>query len=181
MDFREVKIKGEVMYDGKILKVCRDTVLCPNGNEAYREIIKHNGGACVLAITNDNCVFLEEQFRYAYDEMLYELPAGKLELNEDPRLAAIREFEEETGYKPNNMELLGINYPTCGYSNEKIYLYYTDDFVETQTNLDEDEFLLVKKVPLSEVLQMIKDGKIKDGKTINAIMLYLLKKDKITL
>ena len=135
MDFREVKIKGEVMYDGKILKVCRDTVLCPNGNEAYREIIKHNGGACVLAITNDNCVFLEEQFRYAYDEMLYELPAGKLELNEDPRLAAIREFEEETSVKltsdQNQYECFG---KIKQNKNKNVYVFYKPYSNEDLTN-----------------------------------------------
>lgn len=181
MKLEERKIDGEVLFQGKVVTLIKDKVLCPNGMESYREVVLHNGGACVLGITNDEKVFLIEQFRYAYNEVLYELPAGKLEASEDPKDAAIREFEEETGYKSNKMEFLGIDYPTCGYSNEKIYLYYTDDFVETHTNFDEGEMILLHRVPIKDVLDMIKQGKIKDGKTINAVMLYLLKKGKIQL
>lgn len=181
MDMQEKKISGEVIYKGRVVTLIRDKVLCPNGEESYREVVKHNGGACILGVTKDNKIFLERQYRYAYDEVLYELPAGKLEPNEEPLNAAIREFEEETGYKALKMELLGIDYPTCGYSNERLYLFYTNDFVKTKTNFDSDEVIELELVDLNDALTMIKEGKIKDGKTINAIMLYLLKENKISL
>ena len=96
---KEKKISGEVIYDGKILTLVKDKVICPNNEEAYREIVRHNGGAAILVVNEKNEVLLIRQFRYAYDEIIYEIPAGKLELNEDPYEAAKRELEEETGYK----------------------------------------------------------------------------------
>ena len=119
MDMEEKKIDGEIIYDGKVVKLIKDKVLCPNKKEAYREIVKHNGGSAILPITKDNKILLIKQFRYAYNEVLYEIPAGKLELNEDPYSAALRELEEETGFKVEKLESLGIIYPTCGYTKEK--------------------------------------------------------------
>ena len=122
MDIREKKIDGDILFEGVIFTVCKDKVMCPNGKESYREIVKHNGGSGVLCVTNDDKVILIKQFRYAYDEVLYEIPAGKLEKGEDPKEAALREFEEETGNKALDIELLNIFYPTVGYCNEKIYI-----------------------------------------------------------
>jgi ADP-ribose pyrophosphatase len=171
----EKKIDGEVLYDGKIIRVERDTVLCPNGKSAFREVVRHNGGAAILCITKDDKVLLERQFRYPYIEVIYEIPAGKLEKGEDPYQAALREFEEETGNKAESLEHLIDIYPTCGYSSEIIYLYLAKDFVKTETNFDEDEVIESEFIPLDEVKAMIKDGRIKDAKTICALSVYLLK------
>ena len=178
MDLKEKKISGEEIYTGKVVKLIKDKVLCPNGNESYREIVRHNGGAGILCITNDNKVLLERQYRYAYDEVLYEIPAGKLEQGEDPYYAALREFEEETGNKASSLEHLIDIYPTCGYSSEIIYLYLAKDFVKTKTNLDDDEIILLEYIPLDKVLSMIDNGEIKDAKTICAIQAYLYRYKK---
>ena len=172
---KENQIKSNKIYDGKVVKLYVDEVLTPNGNNATREIIKHNGGVCVLAII-DNKVILEKQYRYAYDEILYELPAGKLEKDEDPIKAGIRELLEETGYEASNLISYGVMYPTCGYSNEIIYLYKAVDLVKKQRNLDEDEVIDIELVEIEKVVEMINDGTIKDAKTICLISKYLLNK-----
>jgi ADP-ribose pyrophosphatase len=171
----EKKIDGEVLYDGKIIRVERDTVLCPNGKSAFREVVRHNGGAAILCITKDDKVLLERQFRYPYNEVIYEIPAGKLEKGEDPYQAALREFEEETGNKAESLEHLIDIYPTCEYSSEVIYLYLAKDYVKTTTNFDEDEVIETEYIPLNDVLEMINSGKIKDAKTICALSTYLIR------
>ena len=177
MDFKEKQIKSDLIYNGKVVKLYVDDVKCPNNNLSKREIIKHNGGVCILAII-DNKVILEKQYRYAYDEVLYELPAGKLEKNENPYDAALREFEEETGYKANTLIDYGKMYPTCGYSNEIIYMYVAKDIIKTKRHLDEDEFIEIEYVNLEEVVDMIKKGIIKDAKTICLISKYILANNK---
>lgn len=177
MDFKEKQIKSDLIYNGKVVKLYVDDVKCPNNNLSKREIIKHNGGVCILAII-DNKVILEKQYRYAYDEVLYELPAGKLEVNENPYDAALREFEEETGYKANTLIDYGKMYPTCGYSNEIIYMYVAKDIIKTKRHLDEDEFIEIEYVNLEEVVDMINKGIIKDAKTICLISKYILANNK---
>lgn len=175
MDFKEKQIKSELVYNGKVVKLFVDEVKCPNNNISKREIVKHNGGVCILAII-ENKVILEKQYRYAYDEILYELPAGKLEENEDSYEAGLRELEEETGYKAEKLISYGQMYPTCGYSNEIIYLYVAEDICKTNRHLDEDEFIDVEFVELEKVVEMINKGVIKDAKTICLISKYLLAK-----
>lgn len=175
MDMVEKKLDSSLIYDGKIIRLEKDTVLCPNGKKANREVVRHNGGAAILCVTKDNKVLLERQFRYPYDEIIYEIPAGKLEKGEDPYKAALRELEEETGNKASELIHLTDIYPTCGYSSEIIYLYLAKDFVKTETNFDEDEVIESEFIPLDEVKAMIKDGRIKDAKTICALSVYLLK------
>lgn len=179
MDMREKKISGEVIYNGKIIRLEKDKVLCPNGKESYREVVRHNGGSAILCVTKNEEVLLIKQFRYPYDTVLYEIPAGKLELGEDPYDAAIREFEEETGNKTDKLEFLGKIYPTCGYVSEILYLYLATDFKQTQTHFDEDEFIETEIIPISKVKEMILSGEIVDAKTICAISYYLMKTAKI--
>ncbi len=175
MEFTEKKIDGEVIYDGKVLKLIKDKVLCPGDVVSYREIILHHGGAAILAINEDKKIFLVKQFRYAYNELLYEIPAGKLEKDEDPYDAAMRELEEETGNRADNLEYLGVIYPSCGYTSEKIHLYLATKFVKTHTNFDKDENIETYLFSLDEVKKMILNGEIKDAKTICAINYYMLK------
>lgn len=176
MEMIEKKISGEIIYSGKVVKLERDKVLCPNGKEAYREVVRHSGGSAILCITKNEEVLLIKQFRYPYDEVIYEIPAGKLEPNEDPMQAAYREFEEETGNKASTMDFLGKIYPSCGYTSEVIYLYLVTDFTPSVTSFDEDEVIESKFIPLKRIKEMILDGRIKDAKTICAISYYLLKK-----
>lgn len=173
----ETYIKGQMIYNGKVLKLVKDEVLCSNGKTAFREIVRHNGGAGVLCI-KDNKVLLVRQFRYAYEEVLYEIPAGKLEEGEDPKTAALREFEEETGNRALDLQFLTVIYPTCGYSSEKIYLYLTENFEPSVQHLDDDEEVEVLWMDLEQALSLILEGKIRDAKTIAALELYQLLKRK---
>ena len=174
-------LNREVIYEGKVLRLELDQVECENGKSAYREIVRHNGGAAILCISKENKVLLIKQFRYAYNEVLYEIPAGKLEKEEEPLSAAQREFEEETGKLALDMSYLTTIYPTCGYTNEKIYLYLVTRFEQSKPHLDEDEFVEPIWLDLKEVLEMIQKGIIRDAKTICAIQAYLIQQKKISL
>ena len=174
MEYIEKTVKKNYIYEGKILKLRRDDAVLPDGTPCVREIVEHSGGACVLCVEN-GCVLLVRQYRYAYGESIYELPAGKLEKGEDPMLAAKRELEEETGVKAGRLELLFVDYPTPGYTDEKIYIYQAFDCEKTSSHLDEGEFLDVEYIPLERAKEMLKKGEIKDGKTIIALQSYLLR------
>lgn len=179
MQMEEKKISGEVIYDGKVVKLEKDKVLCPNGTESYREIVRHNGGSAILCINENNEILMIKQFRYAYNEVMYEIPAGKLEKGEDPKDAAIRELEEETAMKANDIQFLGKIYPSCGYTSEKIYLYLVKNYHQTKTSFDDDEYIITQYIPLEKVKEMILNGSIKDAKTICAISYYLLNENKL--
>lgn len=172
----EKTIKSEVIYNGKVVKLRKDEVLCSNNKTSIREIIDHSGGVATLAFLN-NQIILIKQFRYAYQEELYEIPAGKIEKGEKIELAGRRELEEETGYKANKYTYLGAIYPSCGYTNEIIHLYLANDLVQTKTHFDEDEDISTHLFSLEQVQDMINKGKIKDAKTIASIYFYLAKKD----
>lgn len=174
MNKQEETIKTQKIYDGKVVNLFLDEVKCPNQNIAQREIVKHPGGVCVLAFDDKERVILEKQYRYAFDEIVYELPAGKLEKGENPLDAAKREFEEETGFKVCKIESMGCIYPTCGYSNEIIYLFYASKIEKGTIRLDDDEDIEIIYVNIDELLKMIKENKIKDSKTICLISKYLL-------
>lgn len=171
MDKKEVKIESETIYDGKVIHVRKDKVLCPNGNTSFREIVDHHGGVGILAFVGTK-VILVKQYRYAYEEEMYEIPAGKMELNEEPIVTGARELEEETGYHADKLEYLGKMYPSCGYTNEIIYLYLAKDLKKEETHFDDDEVIDTYYIEYEEVLKMIKEGKITDAKTICAIQFY---------
>ena len=168
----EKTIKSNVIYKGKILRLNCDDVLASNGEKVKREIIHHNGGVCVLAFYNDK-IPLVKQYRYSYQEEMYELPAGKLEKNENSYDAGIRELEEEVGLKAESLTSLGVMYPSCGYTNEKIYLYKANDVKPSKQHLDSDEDITVNYFSIDEILQMIDSGKIKDAKTICLVLKYV--------
>lgn len=172
MENKEEKINKTVIYSGKVVTLHVDEVKCPNGMIAKREIIDHPGGVCILAFLDDNTILMEKQFRYAYDEVLYELPAGKLEKGENPKEAALRELEEETGYKAQSIQEYGLMYPSCGYTNEIIYLYVASNLKQTKQKLDVDESLTYYPISLDEAKDMVDKGIIKDAKSIILILKY---------
>ena len=174
MNLKEIKTGGKTLYDGKILRLELDDVQLPDGSFSKREIVRHSGGAAVLLVAESK-VLLVKQFRYAYGEEIYEIPAGKLNKGEDPKLAAARELEEETGYSATLEKLLEI-YPTPGYTDEKIHIYLAKNPVFKGQKLDDGEFLSVEFVPLKEVLKMINSGGIKDSKTVAAVLKYSIDK-----
>ena len=171
-DNREITIKNNVIYDGKILSLNCDDVLCPNGIKAKREIVHHHGGVCLLAIVDNKFVFIK-QFRYAYGETLYELPAGKLEKNENAYDAGKRELIEEVGLKADHLIDYGEMYPTCGYSDEKIHLYVAEGLTKTERHLDIDENIDIVYLSKEEVLEKIKNNEIKDAKSICLFLRYI--------
>ena len=170
MDLTEKTLEQNVVFDGKIITVRKDTALLPNGKTALREVVAHNGGVCVAPLTDDNSLIFVRQFRYPYMEELLELPAGKLEKGEDPFEAGKRELEEETGRVADEYIDAGKFYPTPGYCGEIIHLYIARKLSVTQTHPDEDEFLEVTAIPIKEAVRMVMDNEIRDGKTIALVL-----------
>ncbi|MDE7245483.1 MAG: NUDIX hydrolase [Oscillospiraceae bacterium] len=170
MELTEKTLSSEKIFDGKILHIRRDTVLLPDGNQSFREVVDHPGGVCVLALDGQNRALLVRQFRYPYMQLLRELPAGKLEYGEDPRQAAIRELREETGAVPGQFDSLGELYPSPGYCGEIIRMYLARDLQFGETHLDEDEFLDLERIPFAALVQEVLSGEIRDAKTIAAVL-----------
>ena len=177
MELKEKKQTSQLIYQGKIIDVYKDEVLCPNGKMSTRELIRHCKAVCILAKKDDKFI-LEQQYRYPYDEVIYELPAGKLDENEDLASGAIRELEEETGYHANNIEMIGKMYPACGYSDEVIYLFYSDDLEKREVHLDEDEAINYGFYSMQEIENMVKEGLLVDGKSLCLLYQYKLLKQK---
>ena len=161
----------QVYLIDKINSLKKDKVLCPNGEESVREIITHRGGVGILIKVDDKFI-IEKQFRYALGKEIYELPAGKLEADEEPLEAAKRECLEETGYRPLEMIHLGDMVPTCGYSNEVIHFYYCPKSVKEERHLDSDEFIDIMYMSLEEIEKMIKEDRIVDSKILAVLTLY---------
>lgn len=175
MDFTEKTIATRDIYKGRIVHLVEDTVVLPDGSEAGREMILHNGGVGVIALDEDKNVLMVTQYRKPYDEMVLEVPAGKLEKGEDPLEAGKRELSEETGYKAEEFTYLGKYYPTPGYCSEIISLYLARGLSYVGQNLDEGEFVIVEKIPLAKLVEMVMNNEIPDSKTAIAI----LKADKL--
>lgn len=171
-------IKENEIYRGRICRFTHNEVTFEDGSTGYRDVLHLPGAVAVLAKDDEGNIFFVEQFRHAVMENLLELPAGMLEKGEDPVEAALRELEEETGYKAHRIEFLCSFFTSPGVVNEKIYLYTASQLERTSQHLDEDEFLKVRKIPEKEVEQMILDNKINDGKTILALALAKMKKTR---
>ena len=169
MDKTEKTLESRSVFDGRVIQVKHDRVLCPNGQESFREVVEHRGGVAVVAVTEQEEIFLVRQYRYAVGYEMWEIPAGKLEADEEPFCAIVRELEEEVGAVADTWQDLGYIIPTCGYCNEKIHLFLAKDLTYTQTHPDEDEFLDVVKLPKAKVMAMCKNGQINDAKTICAL------------
>ena len=166
----EKQLDSDTKFQGRIFTVTVDDVELENGEKSKREIVHHNGGACILPLYENGDVCLVRQFRYAYGKELWELPAGKLEKNEDPFEAAKRELTEECGLTADIYIDLGPMYPTVGYCSEIIYIWVATGLHEAEMNLDEDEFLTPTRMPLQEAHRMVMTGEIKDGKTVIGIL-----------
>lgn len=166
MDLTEKQLDSEQVFDGRFLKVQRDTVSLPDGGTALREFIRHPGAVAVLALTDDGQLVMERQFRYPAAQTFIEIPAGKIDPQEPPADTARRELLEETGYKASQWRFLGKAYPCIGYADEVIHYYLATGLQLSERQLDEGEFLEVMLLPLEEVLAMSLDGRITDSKTL---------------
>ena len=183
MELMEKTLTSKLVYDGGLLKVHYDTVELINGRTSWREVIRHPGAVVMVPIDDEDNIYLVRQYRYALGQELWELPAGKLEKGEDPFEAAKRELAEECGLVAEHYTDLGEFYPTVGYCSEIIYTWLATGLSPCAMHLDEDEFLTPEKLPFAEAVAMVLDGRIKDGKTVAAILKIdaLRRQGKLTL
>ena len=159
----------EDIFHGVVFDVKKYSVTLPDGSTGYREQVEHRGGACVLAL-EDGCVYLVRQYRLAVRGETIEIPAGKLDVGEDPAVCAKRELIEETGLVAKSMTKICGFLPSPGYTNEVIHIYFVEDFIKSEQKLDRGEFLNVMKVPAKKCYEMIESGEITDSKTIIALL-----------
>ncbi len=171
MNFKEEKISSKLIYDGKILSLYVDEVRLPDGKKSQRECVLHCSGAAVLFV-NDGKIALVKQYRYLYGKSIYEIPAGKIDVNEQPEKAAERELLEESGYKAQVKHFLDI-YPTPGYTDEIIHIFIAEGGEYVGERLDDGEFLNCSFFTVEEVLDMIERGEINDAKTVSAAYKYM--------
>ena len=170
---RVSRINRELKYSGTMIEIYADTISVPNGNVVQWDFIKHKGAAAVVPITDDGKVVMVRQYRNALDRETLEIPAGGLDTQDEPTIAAAaRELEEETGYKSNDLEFLITVATTVAFCNEKIDIYLARNLIQSKQNLDEDEYVEVEEYTVDELADMIYAGKINDSKTIAAIMAY---------
>jgi ADP-ribose pyrophosphatase len=170
-NLKETYVSREEIFKGHIVHLVRDTVELPNGEPAKREVCLHNGAVCVVPVTDGGEIIMERQFRYPFGEVIWEIPAGKLDSpSEDVLEAAKRELREETGYSAEKFTFIGNLYPSPAILSEKIAMFLATGLHKGEQELDEDEFLDVVKLPFSEVVDMILAGKIPDAKTQTAIL-----------
>jgi len=172
MELMEKTVESQVLFSGKIITVRLDRAQLPNGRIASREVVEHPGGVAILPLFDDGTVPLVRQFRYAMQQELWELPAGKLEAGEDPFEAAKRELTEECGVYADEYIPLGQIYPTVGYDTEIIYIWAARGLHPAAMHLDADEFLTPERIPLAKACEMILSGEIKDAKTVAGILKF---------
>jgi len=166
---KEERLKGEVLFEGRLLHLERDTVRLPNGLEALREVIKHPGAVAIIALQDQN-VLMVRQYRYAIAQETLEIPAGKLDPFEAPEACAMRELREETGYR-GTLEHISTFYTTPGFTDEVIHLFLARDLVWDPLAPDDDEFLGVERIPWDEAVQKALRNEFNDAKTILGILL----------
>ena len=170
MNLTEQLLSRREIYHGRIIDVQVDTVSLPNGNTSTREVVRHPGGVGILALDDEDCAVLVEQYRYVFGRTLLEIPAGKLEPGEDPVAGALRELKEETGAVPDTFLPMGVTLPSPGCLSERLYLFLAKGLHMESQQLDEDEFLNVERIPFNEMVHRVMDGEIEDSKTIAAVL-----------
>ncbi len=170
----EIATKKTRTYDGKVIKLDVDEVVLENGKTAIREVVRHTGGAAVLAVDDNQDMYFVRQFRYPYGEEMIEIPAGKLNEGETPLECAKRELLEETGLMADKWEYVGVFRPSPGYTDELLHIYIARELSESTQNLDDDEFLDVEKYNILKVIKKIEKGEIMDAKTVIAIYKYAM-------
>lgn len=171
MDLTEHCISSEILAQGDFLTVKKDIVSLANGNISQREYVMHPGAVVIVPLLANGNVLLERQFRYPLQQVFIELPAGKIDPDEDVLKTGQRELLEETGYSAQKWVKLGVQHPCIGYSNEVIHVYLATNLAAGRHQRDEDEMLEVFEVKLEQCLEMIQNQEITDSKTIVALFL----------
>ena len=177
MEMREKTLSQEYHFKGHIMAARLDQVELPNGHTAAREVCEHLGGVGVLPIDKDGNIILVRQYRYPYDEIMLEIPAGKLDHGDDEDAAdcGLRELKEETGCTAGRIVPLGCIYPSPGFLTEVVHLFAVLDLTEGELQPDEDEFVEVVRLPVAEVEAMAERNEIRDAKTLVALYRARLK------
>jgi ADP-ribose pyrophosphatase len=166
----ETTLRTTPIYDGRIIKLDLLDVRLPDGKEARREVIRHPGAVAIVVLDDAKNVLLVRQYRAAAGKILLEIPAGTLNPGEVPLTCALRELQEETGFRAEKLDTLGGIYTAPGYTTEFIHLFYATGLIESRLNMDEDEFIEVERVPFTEALAMIDRGEIADGKSVSGLL-----------
>lgn len=169
MKFEEKTLNSQVVYEGKVITVTKDDVEVSDGHKSFREVVIHSGGVVIVAMKDAETILLVKQYRYPLKDVNLELPAGKLEIGENPDFACKRELEEETGYIAKTWLSLGYINTTPGICTEKLYLYLAKELEFVGEHPDEGEIIKCFEYKISEVFEMIQSGKINDAKTICAL------------
>lgn len=162
---------SEPVYLGKVVNLYVDVVRLPDGQQARREIVRHSGAVAMVPLLPSGDVVMVRQYRHAAGKVLLEIPAGTLEPDEDPEQAAVRELQEEIGYRPGKLTRLAGEYTAPGYTSELIHIYLATGLQESNLDQDDDEFLEVVRLPFDEALRRVEQGEIMDGKTIIGLLL----------
>lgn len=163
---KESFIDGELVYDGRLLKVRKDRVRLPDGGESTREYFRHPGAVVIIPLLDDGRILLERQYRYPNDQVFVELPAGKLEVGEDPLLSAQRELREETGYTASDWQFVCTIHNAIAYSDEHLDIFLARGLVAGEQQLDHGEFLELFSLSPAELMEWIRLGRITDVKTM---------------
>ena len=176
-DETEVLIASEIVYQGPLFRVLHDKLLEPGGKPSERDVIRHNGSVVLLAVDRsknkkDPWIVMEHQYRHAAQQYLWELPAGKLEPGEDPLVGAQRELEEETGYRARKWKPLVEYYGSPGFLGESMKVFLAEGLMAGDAHPEDDEDIEFRLIKLSEIVEMIEKGAIKDGKTLCSVLLY---------
>ena len=171
MILKETQTASREIYKGRVVHLFEDEVLLTNGERSRREYVRHIGAVCVIPLTEENEIVLERQFRYPFDEVLVEIPAGKLDsADEDPREAALRELREETGAIAAEMTYVGDYYGSPAIMGERIRMFVARGLTFGEQELDRDEMLEVFKMPVKDAVAEVMAGRIPDGKTQAGIL-----------
>lgn len=168
----EICISSELVLDGGMMRVKRDQVRLPSGNQSQREFILHPGAVLIVPVLENGNLLLERQFRYPLNRVFVELPAGKIDPGEDVLLTGQRELLEETGYIAQEWIYLGLQHPCIGYSDEVIYMFLARGLEAGEADCDEDEALDIFEASLDDCMQMVATQQITDSKTILALMYF---------
>lgn len=168
---REKILHTQEIYHGRVVRLNVHDVELPNGERSKRELIQHPGAVAVVALDADGNVLLVRQYRIAADRIMLEIPAGTLNPGEDPEICAVRELQEETGFKPGSIEKIGGLFVAPGYTTEFIHLYLATDLIASVLEMDDDEFIEVERLRFDQVIAMVERGEIIDGKSISALLL----------
>lgn len=172
------RIDHKLVHKGKIVEFYEDTMAFTKGNTAIWDYIHHKGAAAIIPVMDDGRLIMVRQFRQAAERTTLEIPAGGLDAGETMKEAAVRELEEETGYRSNDVYPLFDMYPAPAYSDEKIGIYYAKNLIPSKQNFDEDECVELEYYTVDELVEMILAGKIQDSKTVAGILAYKVKMEQ---